>query len=183
MLFVRRPAPLDISKRSRADVGPGRFAPASRWCVKGGTHSTDGVNRADVQLCTTQVGCEADAAMACTTGADQTKLQCTTLFPGYSADADFMVSAVACPADTTGTDLPTGDCVKNQGEGYALAVRSPSLYLPGILPTLVFGITHHLSFVALTAPPPSPLLPFVSSQASTASSRPRQSVRTSPRTA
>ena len=36
--FVRRPAPLDISKRSRADVGPGRFAPASRWRVKGGTH-------------------------------------------------------------------------------------------------------------------------------------------------
>ena len=38
LLFVRRPAPLDISKRSRADVGPGRFAPASRWHVKGGTH-------------------------------------------------------------------------------------------------------------------------------------------------
>ena len=91
--------------------------------------ATNGVNGADVQLCTTQVGCEADTAMTCTTGADQTKLRCTTLEPGYSSDADFMVSAVACPADTTGTDLPTGDCVKDQGETCALTVARLSFPL------------------------------------------------------
>ena len=55
-------------------------------------YSTDGVNGANVQLCTTQVGCEAATAMTCTIGADKTKLQCTTLAAGYSADANFMVS-------------------------------------------------------------------------------------------
>ena len=54
--------------------------------------ATYGVNGANVQLCSTQVGCEVDTAMTCTTGADQTKLQCTTLERGYSADANFMVS-------------------------------------------------------------------------------------------
>ena len=70
--------------------------------------------------CTTQTGCELDTSPAvCTTGADVTQLQCATMLPGYSSDADFMVSAVACPADTTadppGSNLATGNCIKNQG--------------------------------------------------------------------
>mgnify|MGYP001302443054 CR=1 FL=1 len=65
-------------------------------------YETDGTNGAIPQLCTSQVGCETDTAMTCTTGADETKLQCTTLEPGYTDDADFMVSAVACPANSLG---------------------------------------------------------------------------------
>ena len=56
-------------------------------------YATNGVNGVSVAPCTTQVGCDADTAPAiCTTGADVTKLQCDTLAPGYSADANFMVS-------------------------------------------------------------------------------------------
>ena len=81
--------------------------------------ATDGVNGANVQLCTSQTGCATDTAMTCTTGLDLTQLQCTTMLPGYSSDADFMVSAVACPADTTadppGSNLATGNCIKDPG--------------------------------------------------------------------
>ena len=81
--------------------------------------ATDGVDGANVQLCTSQTGCATDTAMMCTTGLDLTQLQCTTMLPGYSSDADFIISAVACPADTTadppGSNLATGNCIKNQG--------------------------------------------------------------------
>ena len=65
-------------------------------------YETDGTNGAIPQPCTSQVGCETDTAMTCTTGADETKLQCTTLEPGYTDNTDFMVSAVACPANSLG---------------------------------------------------------------------------------
>ena len=78
--------------------------------------ATNGVNGVSVAPCTTQVGCDTDTAPAiCTTGADVTKLQCDTLAPGYSADADFIVSAEGCPVNTAGTNLPAGDCTPNAG--------------------------------------------------------------------
>jgi len=53
---------------------------------------TDGVNGNSVAACTTQTGCQVDAAI-CTTGADVTQLQCTTPVAGYyEADVDFMLS-------------------------------------------------------------------------------------------
>lgn len=44
-----------------------------------------------VTACTTQTGCQVDAAI-CTTGADVTQLQCETLLAGYEAAAGGMLS-------------------------------------------------------------------------------------------
>ena len=53
----------------------------------------------NVQLCTSQTGCDVDTAMTCTTGADKTRLQCTTLLAGYWVDPDGMVRTIFKPAD------------------------------------------------------------------------------------
>ena len=86
--------------------------------------------------------------MMCTTGLDLTQLQCTTMLPGYSSDVDFMVSAVACPADTTadppGSNLATGNCIKNQGGLMRLHAYAYGVVLHQI------GLSIH--FIVTTSP-------------------------------
>ena len=55
-------------------------------------YATNNVNGADVQACTSQVGCNTDTADTCTTGADATKLKCTTMLVGYSSDGFGMMT-------------------------------------------------------------------------------------------
>ena len=89
--------------------------------------ATNDVNGADVQLCTSQTGCGVDTAMTCTTGTDKTRLQCTTLLAGYSTDANFMVSPVACPANTNGASVVAG-CAPNAGYDGTITATSTSPY-------------------------------------------------------
>ena len=77
-------------------------------------YATNTVNGADVQACTSQVGCDTDTADTCTTGPDVTKLKCDALEAGYSSDGDGAVTPVACPANTNGANLPAG-CASNTG--------------------------------------------------------------------
>ena len=49
-------------------------------------YATNNVNGADVQACTSQVGCDADTADMCTMGVNKALLQCTTMLGGYSSD-------------------------------------------------------------------------------------------------
>ena len=55
-------------------------------------YATNTVNGADVQACTSQVGCDTDTADTCTTGANKALLQCTAMLAGYSSDGDGMVT-------------------------------------------------------------------------------------------
>lgn len=64
-------------------------------------YAIDEVNGAAVAPCTSQTGCAADTPLTCTTGADVTRLKCTTLEAGFAAKSSTgVVSTVACPANT-----------------------------------------------------------------------------------
>ena len=56
--------------------------------------------------CVSQVGCASDDS-TCTSGADKTKLMCSTLEAGYMANGDGILSAVTCPVRYDVWSLPS----------------------------------------------------------------------------